>query len=532
MQPDFDLATLDIVIIVVYFVGVIAHGLWVSRGQEGADDYFLAGRALPWYLIGFSLFASNMSGSSFVGLMGASYAEGLVVFNYEWTATVVLIFFAFFMLPYFLRAGLYTIPEFLEKRFDRRSRLAFAIFTVLAILFIDTAGALYAGGLAITTVFSGLALWEAVAVLALVAGGYTIMGGLAAVVVTDTVQAVLLVIGGAVICWFGLEKVGGWEAMVDQLSAEQMSLYRSAGDDFLPWPGILGVLLLGFYYWTLNQFVVQRTLGAKSLDQGRKGALLAGLLKIPNLFIMILPGVFAVLIYPNLARADLVFPTLAFDLLPIGFRGLVMTALIAAIMSSLDSALNAAATLVTMDFVKPASPDLSSEQLVTIGRVVTGVAVVIGAVYSPLIQNFETLFGYFQSVLSYVTPPIVAAYLLGLFWKRATADGAFAAILLGLVVGPPLFILKEITGAWAAWGLPNLHYTYMGVLLFLLGAGLMGVVSLVTEAPDPKIAREYTFTRENYRRDLKGLDFDWAGDFRYQSAALLTLTVGVIVWFW
>jgi SSS family solute:Na+ symporter len=275
-QGQFDLQFLDYLIIVVYFAGVLLHGLWVSRGHEDSEDYFLAGRNLPWFLIGFSLFASNMSGSSFVGLIGASYDNGLVVFNYEWTATLVLIFFALFMLPTFLRAGLYTIPQFLTTRYDKRSRLAYSAFTVFAIMFVDTAGALYAGGLVISSVIPGFNLWGAVAVLALVAGIYTILGGLEAVVVTDTVQAILLVIGAGAIFVFGVEAVVGWGAMVEALSAEQMSLIQSTGDDFLPWPGLLGVILLGFYYWTLNQFVVQRTLGARNLDEGRKGALFAG----------------------------------------------------------------------------------------------------------------------------------------------------------------------------------------------------------------------------------------------------------------
>jgi SSS family solute:Na+ symporter len=233
-QDRFNLQFLDYLIVVVYFAGVLLHGLWVSRGHENSEDYFLAGRNLPWFLIGFSLFASNMSGASFVGLMGASYDNGLAVFNYEWTATLVLIFFAFFMLPTFLRAGLYTIPQFLTTRYDRRSRIAYSAFTVLAIMFIDTAGALYAGGIVISNVIPGFTLRTAVAVLALVAGIYTILGGLEAVVVTDTVQAILLVVGAGAIFVFGLEAVGGWNAMTAKLSASQMSLIKPMGDDFLP----------------------------------------------------------------------------------------------------------------------------------------------------------------------------------------------------------------------------------------------------------------------------------------------------------
>lgn len=303
---QFSLATIDYVIVAVYFIGVLFHGWWVSRkGHEDSEGYFLAGKTLPWYLIGFSLYASNMSGSSFVGLMGAAYNNGIAVFNYEWTATIMLIFFSLFMLPYFLRSGLFTIPQYLETRFDKRSRYAFSAFTIIVIIFIDTAGALYAGGLVMTRVFTGLALWQAVAILAAVAGAYTIMGGLSAVVVTDTVQSILLILGGIVIFALALGEVGGWTSFVDQITQRQpnaMQPYRPADSDFTPWLGLPGVILLGFYYWTLNQFIVQRTLGAENLDQGRKGALWAGFLKLPNLFIMIVPGVIALLIYPNLAE--------------------------------------------------------------------------------------------------------------------------------------------------------------------------------------------------------------------------------------
>lgn len=530
--PRFDLAPVDVAITVVYFVGVVVHGLWESRGQETPGDYFLAGRRLPWYLVGFSLFASNMSGASFVGLMGASYEYGIAVFNYEWTATVVLVFFALFMLPHFLRLGLYTIPEYLETRYDRRSRIAFSLFTVIAIIFIDTAGGLYAGGVVITTVF-GLSLFQAIGGLAALAGVYTILGGLSAVVVTDTVQAVLLVFGALLLFGIGLSEVGGWGAMMQSLAdvgGNRTGLILPLDDPFLPWPGIVGVVLLGFYYWSLNQFVVQRTLGARSLDQGRKGALFAGLLKLPNLLIMIVPGALAVLLYPGLESPDMAFPALAFDLLPPGARGLVLTAIVAAIMSSLDSALNAASTLVTMDFVKTARPDIPRERLVTVGRVLTGVFMLVAAVYSPLIARFRTLFEYFQSALSYVTPPIVAVFVLGIFWKRLNADGAFWTLLAAIFVGGPLFVLKEVTGVWAGWGLPDLHFTYMGVLAFVVGAALLAGVSRLSGPPDPAAIEEVTFDAEDFLDDLRRAgEAPWHRDFRWQAAGLVVLTVGVLV---
>ena len=232
------------------------------------------------------------------------------------------------------------------------------------------------------------------------------------------------------------------------------------------------MILLGFYYWTINQFVVQRTLGAKNLREGQLGALFAGFLKMPNLFLMILPGLIALKLYPDLETPDLAFPTLAFDLMPIGIRGLIMAALIAAIMSSLDSALNSASTLVVKDFVQPLKPDLKEETLVSLGRIVTGIAMVVGAIYAPLIAGFESLFSYFQSSLSYVVPPIVVVYILGLFVPWLNGNGAFWTIIFGLVAGIPIFIVKEVFDLWSQWGLPEIHYTVMSSIIMFIAIGL------------------------------------------------------------
>ncbi len=524
------LSQIDLAVVATYHVVVMAFGLWAARGERNATDYFLAGRALPWYLIGFSFFASNMSGASFVGLMGASYEHGMVVFNYEWTATFVLIFFAVFMLPVFLRARLFTVPAYLEERFDRRSRYAYAGFTILTLLFIDTAGALYAGGIVISTAFPQVDLWQTSAALALLAGLYTLFGGLKAVVVTDALQAVLMIIGAGLICWFGLEAVGGWGALTAQLDEAQRRLMKPADDAFLPWPGILGVILLGFYYWTLNQYFVQRALAARSLDQGRKGALFGGLLKLPNVFLMVIPGMIAIVLLPDLESPDRVFPALAFELLPVGLRGLILTALLAAIMSSLDSAFNAAASLLTMDFVKPLRPLTSNQALLWIGRGFTAVLMVAAAFYAPLIERFGSLFQYFQSTLAYLVPPIVAVYLGGLFSTRFTATGAFWAIAGGLAIGLGLFVMKEVTGIWAELGLPVVHFTYMALVMFGVALFLMTTISLAGKATDVDAAT--TFRPYDLKPDIAVAGNPWYRDYRYQAAALGLLLLVFIAAFW
>ncbi|WP_375257314.1 sodium:solute symporter [Citreimonas sp.] len=531
-DAKFDLHWIDYTIVLIYFVAIIGHGIYVSRKLDsGADSYFLAGRSLPWYLIGFSLFASNMSGSSFVGLMGGSYANGVVIFNYEWTAAFVLILFAIFILPSYLRAKISTVPEFLEERYDVRSRRAFSLFTILAILFIDTAGALYAGGLVISNVTGYLNLWTAVAVLALVAGIYTILGGLSAVVVTDTVQAILLIIGAGALFWIGLNEIGGWQELFVGIPEEKKHLILPASDDFLPWTGLWGVVLLGFYYWSINQFVVQRTLGAKDLREGQIGALFAGFLKLPNLFLMILPGLIALKLYPDLETPDLAFPTLAFELMPIGIRGLIMAALIAAIMSSLDSAMNSASTLVVKDFVQPIW-DVNEARQVWLGRIVTGVVMVFGAIYAPSISSFESLFGYFQSSLSYVVPTIVVVYILGLFVPWLNGTGAFWAIVAGLVLGIPLFILKEVTSIWSNLGLPEIHYTVMSSIMMFIGIAIHFGLSAMTRQPKEEDTEALVWKRDEAKEIFTTLERPIWRDRTLWSALLVVCMTGVIIWFW
>ncbi|MDG1286947.1 MAG: sodium/solute symporter [Rickettsiales bacterium] len=530
-MPTFELGTLDYAIICGYFLVVLFIGWWYGRNHETAESYFLAGRSLPWWLIGFSLYASNMSGASFVGLMGATYEHGIAVFHYEWTAVVALVFFAAFMLPYFLKAKIATIPEFLEKRFDARSRKAYSAFTIIAITFIDTAGALYAGGLVINLLIPSISLLQAVMVLGFVVGIYTLYGGLESVVVADAFQAVLLVIGASIVCWLGLEKIGGWDAMMAALPESKTQLFKPADDDFMPWPGIFGVVLLGFYYWTLNQFIAQRALGAKNLDEGRKGALFAGLLKLPNLFLMIVPGLVALALYPDLERPDMAFPALTVDLLPTGLRGLVLTALVAAIMSSLSSTLNAAATLVTYDFIVEHKPDIPDHRLVAFGRILTGVFMLIGIFTVPMIVEFGSLFEYFQKSLAYIVPGVVGIYFVGLFSRWVTASAAFWSLALTLTMGVAILLLREYFGIWQALGLPDIHFTIMAIIVFVNSIVTCYLFTPLTNRADDASDTNYCYSLKGAREiaaenpQPKGL-----ANSTTQSYLLLALMIAMLVW--
>jgi len=524
MPIEYSLAPLDFLLIGSYGLIVIWIGLRLANKHHNAEDYFLAGRTMRWPFIGVSLFASNISSTTLMGLAAAAYATGISVFNYEWMASVVLVFFAIFILPFVLRSQVFTLPEFLERRYDSRVRFYFSGLTLFLNIVVDTAGSLFAGGLLLKLIFPELDISVTITVLAIIAGLYTIAGGLAAVIYTDFIQTVLLLIGSIVITTVALTKVGGWEGMTEGLTHAQLSLIRPLDDPGVPWLGLVtGVPLLGFYFWCANQFMTQRVLSAKSLNDGRWGVLLAALLKLPVLFIMVLPGTIAIHLYPDLPDANLVYPTLMFDLLPTGLLGLVMAGFIAALMSQIDSTLNAASTLVTMDFVHKFKPGLNSRKLMKVGRWVTGIFMILAAVWAPQIENFRSLFDYLQMVLSYTIPPIAAIYLIGAFWKKANAQGAWLTVLVGTVSGAVLFLINVVYG-WT-----DLHFLYAGPILFVISAITLFLASQSGREPRPD-QTELVWTPAIFReesKELAALPF-WQ-NYRWLSLLLLLLT-GWLVW--
>ncbi len=529
MFTTFEISYIDIVILIVYLILSRFIPLWLTRGKtEDTQGFFLGGRSFLWPVIGFSLFATNMSGASFVGLAGAGYSQGISVYSYEWMAAIILIFFIFFILPFYLRSEIFTIPEFLAKRYDQRSRLVFSGMNIFFNIFIDAATALYAGGLVVLTLFPGTPLWVGVLGLALLAGVLSIFGGLGAVVISDTIQAIVLIIGGFIVFFAVLAAIPSWDAMFETVPDGMLSIVQPASDPNLPWPGLLtGVLIIGLYYWTTSQLVVQRTIAAKNIHHGRWGSLFAGFLKLPILFIMILPGTMALLLYPDLENPDLVFPTLVFDLLPVGVRGIILSALVAAITSTVDSILNSASTLVTMDFVSTLRPKTSEQALVKVGRITTAAVMLIAILWAPQIQRFSSLWAYLQSLLSYVTPPIVAVFLLGIFWERANRTGAFVTLTLGFGLGLLWFVLNEVMGFF------SIQFLYAAGLSFIASILLHVGVSLMTP-PEPKEKTESMTWRPALWRaetqDLKGLP-RWQ-NYRYQSVGLFLTTAAIVIWFW
>lgn len=527
MVTQFQITWIDLSIVVFYLVASRVLALWLVRGKSAdADGFFLGGRNFIWPLIGFSLFATNMSGASFVGLAGAGYNSGISVFSYEWMAAIILVIFIFFILPFYLRSQVFTMPEFLERRYDRRLRYGFAALLIFLNIFLDCAGALYAGGLVVKTLFPTWPLWFGVLLLALLAAVLSITGGLGAVVVSDTIQACVLILGGLIIFFVAWAAIPSWEAVEQAAPAGALNIIQPLDDPALPWPGLFtGVLIIGIYFWTTNQMMVQRVLGAKNLDHGRWGSIFAGFLKLPILFIMILPGVFAVVLYPDLPTPDLAFPTLAFDLLPIGIRGIILAALIAAITSTVDSILNSASTVVTMDFVRPLRPKITDRGLVLAGRVTTVLVTLIAVIWSPQIQNFPSLWQYLQSILSYVTPPIVAIFLAGIFWSRASANAAFITFVGGVGLGIVFFVLNEVLATF------SIHFLYAAGVSFALSCAAMVLISLI--GPPGREVADLTWTPAVWHQESRALEgVAWYQNYRYLSILLLVTTAVIVIAFW
>ncbi len=499
--PDFSLATIDYVIVGLYILGILTLGFWVGRGKKDANDFLLGGRIAIWPLVGFGLIAANMSGTSYIGIAGAGYEEGIAVWNYEWMATLVLLFFALFVLPFYLRSKVNTMPEFLERRYDRRSRYVFSGFSVFTAMLIDSAGALFAGAITLQLLFPDVSLGLLITILALLAGVYVILGGLRAVMITDTVQGVLLLVAGTIIFVTLFLELGSWDAIRSAAPEDGFTVAPPADDEFLPWPGIFtGVLWLGFYFWITNHVVVQKVLAAKDINHGRWGALFAGVMQLPLLFLLVLPGVMGREIYPDIAEADQIWQALVFDYMPVGLRGLIFAALVAALMSTLDSVLNGASSLVVNDFIKTRKREFSDRALLIISRVMIGVFMIVAALWAPVITEFETIVEYFQSFLGHITMPVVVIFLGGLFWSRGTRQAAFTTLLIGFPVGLVAFLTGEI------FELYELQFLYATGIMMLFSLILYVGISLMTPAPDTEGLEDVMWSKEHWHEETKELN--------------------------
>ncbi len=484
-------SALDYFVFIGYIVFIISLGLWVSREKKGhkkdSSDYFLASKSLPWWAIGASLIAANISAEQFIGMSGSGYVIGLGIATYEWTAAIALIVIAKFFLPIFLKEGIYTMPQLLEIRYDRRVRTGLAVFWLLLYIFVNLTSVLYLGALALRTIM-GIPLHYGILGLALFSALYTIYGGLKAVAWTDVVQVAILIAGGLVTTFFALNAVSGGEGvlagfgdLIRQAPEKFDMILDKSNPNYKELPG-LGVLLGGmwmahFFYWGCNQYITQRALAAKSIKEAQHGLMFAGYLKILTPLIVVVPGIVAFALKADIAKPDEAYPWLLSSFIPIGFKGLAFAALIAAIVSSLSSMVNSTATIFSMDIYKQLiKKDASESQLVLTGRIASAVALIIAVLIAPTLSSLEQAFQFIQEFTGFISPGIFAIFIFGLFWKKATANSAlWAAVLtIPLSLGIKAFIP----------GLPFLNR--MGVVFLILSAIVVGITLIESKGDDAK----------------------------------------------
>ncbi|UGS43274.1 sodium/sugar symporter [Pseudocitrobacter corydidari] len=460
MEVENGLGTLDITIFAIYVLIIIGVGLWVSRNKAGqqknTEDYFLAGKSLPWWAVGSSLIAANISAEQFIGMSGSGFSIGLAISSYEWMSALTLIIVGKYFLPIFIEKGIYTIPEFVEKRFNKNLKTILAVFWIALYIFVNLTSVLYLGGLALETILGIPLMWSIIG-LAAFALIYSIYGGLSAVVWTDVIQVFFLVLGGLVTTWMAVHFIGGDEGWFSGFSKmasaapEHFEMILSPNNpQYANLPGIAvligGLWVANLYYWGFNQYIIQRTLAAKSVAEAQKGIVFAAFLKLIVPFLVVIPGIAAWVItsspemmarmgdvathnMPTLAHADKAYPWLT-QFLPAGIKGVVFAALTAAIVSSLASMLNSTATIFTMDIYKEyLAPSASESKLVNVGRMTAIVALIIASFVAPMLGNIGQAFQYIQEYTGLVSPGILGVFLLGLFWKKTTSKGAIVGVI-------------------------------------------------------------------------------------------------------
>ncbi|HEV8266447.1 MAG TPA: sodium:solute symporter [Gemmatimonadales bacterium] len=489
------LPALDILVIAAYFAILLGISWWsAKRKKDESADYFLAGRDIGWLAVGASLFASNIGSEHLVGLAGTGAASGFAVGHFEWLACLILLLLGWLFVPYYLRSGVYTMPEFLERRYSPASRTYFTWVSVIGYVLTKISVTLFAGGVVLRAV-TGWNFWTSAMVLILVTGLYTILGGLRAVIYTEVMQAVVLIVGSATLALVGLHAVGGWSALTARVPPDFFHMWKPVSHPDFPWTGIaFGAPILGVWYWCTDQHIVQRVLAARNVTEARRGTIFAGFLKILPVFIFVLPGVIAAALYTDIRgdAANAAYPALVTRLLPAGFKGLVLAGMLAALMSSLASAFNSCSTLLTWDVYRKLRPQASEARLVAVGRVTTVILVGMGLLWIPFMKYVSPqLYIYLQSIQAYIAPPIAACFLLGLFFRRLNGAGAMASLVSGLVIGILRLVLELANGIGKS-GLPDgslwawiaeINFLHFAVLLFVISTFVLVGVSALTRMP-------------------------------------------------
>jgi solute:Na+ symporter, SSS family len=552
------LTTADLVIIGIYFTVIFGIGFYFARRGRTSTDYFLASRDVGWFAIGASLFVSNISTEHFIGLAGSGATTGLAVGHFEWLACLILLVLGWVFVPFYLRSNVFTMPEFLERRFSRSCAVYLASISILAYVFTKISVHLYAAAVVLERVVGWSPLTAAV-VLVVATGIYTIAGGLAAVIYTDLVQTLILIAGAVILTVIGLHRVGGFAGLRAAVPDNYFHMIKSATDPEFPWTGIFfGAPILGIWYWCTDQVIVQRVLSAKDEGHAKAATIFAGFLKILPVFMLVLPGLIAFALYRDMFQidshgrvlnGDIAYPTMIINLLPPGLVGLMIAALLAALMGAMSSVFNSASTLVTLDFYKKLKPDASEAQLVTFGRLMTGIMVLLGLAWVPFIHLISSqLYIYLQSVQAYISPPITSCFILGILWPRLNATGALSSLLTGFAMGATRFVLEIIDrvhgGGYfensAIRWLVDINFLHYAIFMFVVCSLVLVAVSLMGTAPERRRLAGLTFATVNQKLDVITLEpvrnpaAESASEHRINvmfSLALLATVVGLWIYF-
>jgi len=576
---------IDWVVIFGYFAIIMGLAWWViKQRQDTSTDYFLAGRHLGWFIVGASIFASNIGSEHLVGLAGSGATDGVAMAHYELHAWCLLVL-GWVMVPFYMRSKVFTMPEFLEKRFSPASRTVLSVISLVAYVLTKIAVGIFAGGIVFSVLlpemnFLGMnSFWIGSILVIVLTGGYTILGGLRAVAYTEALQTVILIFGSILVTIFGLQALGGWGELRAILGSEMFNLWKplvpvgiestwapvhETGrmawyfNDNYPWLGmLLCAPIIGLWYWTTDQYIVQRALGASNETEARRGSIAAAFLKLLPVFIFIIPGMICIAlaksgsieaIQQQLLTADgeiirnnaqSAFPLLVAHILPVGIRGIVVAGLLAALMSSLAGVFNASSTLFTMDFYSRLRPNSTQHQLVWMGRVATAVMVLIGLLWIPVIQGGRGLYDYLQGVQAYLAPPIFVVFFLGVFHKRLNAKGCLSALITGFILGlfrlavdTPVKLVDgfEYTTGSFFWIVNNIFFQYYSLIIFIVCIIVMVVVSYLTEAPDYKKISGLTFatTSDEHKKESRA---SWSFGDVASSGLVLVLILAAYLYF-
>jgi SSS family solute:Na+ symporter len=544
------LETLDWIVLSIYFLALIAVAVWVVlQKNKNTEDYFLAGRNVGWFVIGASIFASNIGSEHVVGLAGTGFESGTPMAHYELHAWIVLLL-GWLFLPFYIRSGAFTMPEFLEKRFDSRSRWFLSVFSLLAYVLTKVSVTIYAGGIVVSELL-GIPFWYGAIGVVVFTGIYTVIGGMKAVIYTETLQTIVLILGSIVITYLGLIEVGGWNELQDTVRAvspDHFNMWRPMSDPDFPWTGLLiGGTIVGIWYWCTDQYIVQRTLAAHNIKIGRRGAIFGAYLKLLPILIFLIPGIIAfALSIQNpevfaIEKADRAFPMLVKTLLPVGLKGLVAGGLMAALMSSLASVFNSCSTIFTIDIYKKLKPNKSERELLTTGKIATGIIVVLGIVWIPIMERIGggVMYQYLQNVQSYIAPPVTAVFLLGIIWKRVNAQAAISTLIAGFVLlilrlSSEIYYQADISAGAVhdnlMYGFATINFAHMAIFMFLFSVALCISVSLATSPPDYKRISGLSFgtlTKE-HKLENKG-SYDTIDVVL--SVVLVAIVIGILMYF-